>query len=72
MFAAALAGQEKGGKAAPPPPKNLPVIKGDDVAALRPIMLAFRAGLGVECAHCHVQGDFASDENPKKNIARGT
>ena len=22
------------------------------------------------CSYCHVQGDFASDDNPKKNIAR--
>jgi hypothetical protein len=33
-------------------------------------MGAFRAALGVQCTYCHVQGDFASDNNPKKNIAR--
>ena len=33
-------------------------------------MAAFRAGLGVMCTYCHVQGDFASDDNPKKDIAR--
>jgi hypothetical protein len=33
-------------------------------------MAAFRAGLGVMCSYCHVQGDFASDDNPKKDIAR--
>jgi hypothetical protein len=33
-------------------------------------MGAFRAALGVQCTYCHVRGDFASDDNPKKNIAR--
>jgi len=27
-------------------------------------------GLGVRCDACHVQGDFSSDENPKKATAR--
>ena len=26
--------------------------------------------LGVECTYCHVQGDFATDANPKKDMAR--
>ena len=25
---------------------------------------------GVSCTECHVQGDFASDDNPRKNVAR--
>ncbi len=33
-------------------------------------MLAFNAGLGVQCNFCHVQGDWASDDNPKKETAR--
>ena len=33
-------------------------------------MQSFRLGLGVQCDFCHVKGDFASDENPKKDIAR--
>jgi hypothetical protein len=33
-------------------------------------MGAFRAALGVQCTYCHVQGDFASDDNPKKSVAR--
>ena len=33
-------------------------------------MQSFRAGLGVQCDFCHMKGDFASDENPKKDIAR--
>jgi hypothetical protein len=34
------------------------------------IMAGFSASLGVQCTYCHVQGDFASDGNPKKEIAR--
>lgn len=33
-------------------------------------MRAFQAALGVKCQYCHVEGDFASDDNPKKEIAR--
>jgi hypothetical protein len=31
---------------------------------------SFRLALGVQCDFCHVKGDFASDENAKKDIAR--
>jgi hypothetical protein len=48
-------------------PKNLKVLPAEN---LQPTMQAFRAGLGVMCTYCHVQGDFASDENPKKETAR--
>ncbi|HEY3739233.1 MAG TPA: c-type cytochrome [Bryobacteraceae bacterium] len=54
-----------------PPPKNLKVLKatttGDEVSQ---IMRTFTIGLGVQCNFCHIQGNFASDENPKKAIAR--
>ncbi len=33
-------------------------------------MRSIARALGVTCTHCHVQGDFASDANPKKAIAR--
>src|ERR1039457_6360505 len=53
-----LAGQDKPPERRPPPePKNLKVLK-------------VTKGLGVKCEHCHVQGNFASDDNPKKEIAR--
>jgi hypothetical protein len=61
----------RGGDAAPPPagpPKNLRILPPD--TNIQQTMGAFRAALGVQCTYCHVQGDFASDENPKKNIAR--
>ncbi|HLH41028.1 MAG TPA: c-type cytochrome [Bryobacteraceae bacterium] len=57
-------------KKAPPPPTNLKVLKVTDGAQVRQIMRAFTTGLGVQCNYCHVQGNFASDENPKKEIAR--
>jgi hypothetical protein len=53
----------------PPEPKNLKVLK-DPGAQLIPIMRSFSAGLGVKCDFCHVKGDFASDDNPHKDIAR--
>lgn len=68
-----LAAQDapKGGKKGPPPPPtNLKVLKTTDGAQVRQIMRAFTAGLGVQCNFCHIQGNFASDENPKKEIAR--
>jgi hypothetical protein len=45
---------------------------------LRATMFAFTAALGVRCSFCHVGGDeiplgerdFASDANPRKDIAR--
>jgi tetratricopeptide (TPR) repeat protein len=60
--------------------KNLKVLakktSGDE---LRSAMMGFTRGLGVRCVYCHVgeEGqplsafDFASDKNPKKEIARG-
>jgi hypothetical protein len=49
------------------PPKNLKVLKPEDI---RPVMGAMRGALGQQCNFCHIQGDNASDENPKKLIAR--
>ncbi len=60
-------GKKKGGP--PRPPQNLKVLKVPPVD-LRATMGEFRGALGVQCTHCHVQGNFASDENPKKEIAR--
>lgn len=47
-------------------PKNLKVLP---VEGLQQTMQAYRVGLGVMCTYCHVQGDFASDDNPKKGVA---
>jgi hypothetical protein len=54
-------------KKGPPAPKNLKVLKPEDVGR---VMRGMMPGLGVQCTFCHVQGDFASDENPKKITAR--
>lgn len=59
--------------------KNLKVLpKTTSKDELRGAMMAFTRSLGVRCNHCHVgeEGkplssfDFASDQNPKKDIAR--
>ncbi len=49
------------------PPKNLKVLKAEDERA---VMGAMRGALGQRCDFCHIQGDNASDENPKKLVAR--
>ena len=65
----ALTGQERKGGGGPP--KNLKVLPaGTDRAAVVMVMRGFTAGLGVQCTYCHVQGQFDSDDNPKKNVAR--
>src|SRR5438445_11267463 len=61
--------QEKG-KRPIPNPTNLKVLKVATGPEVMQIMRTFTAGLGVQCSFCHVQGNNASDENPKKEIAR--
>jgi len=59
---------QEGQKKGPPPPKNLKILKPEEVG---PAMRSFTIALGVNCFYCHVQGgDRASDANPKKDIAR--
>jgi hypothetical protein len=69
LFAQPPAGDKKG--APPQPHKNLKILTDAEV---RPVMGSFVAGLGVKCTECHVQSDgkmdFASDTNPKKEVAR--
>ncbi len=57
-------------KKAAPNPTNLKVLKVSTGAEVSQIMRTFTAGLGVQCVYCHVQGNYASDENPKKETAR--
>ncbi|SPF33552.1 conserved exported hypothetical protein [Candidatus Sulfopaludibacter sp. SbA4] len=59
---------KKGGGGGGRAPQNLKVLKPD--VNIRQVMGSFTSGLGVKCDFCHVQGNFASDENPKKEIAR--
>jgi len=66
-----LVAQEKEPAKRPPPtPKNLKVLKVPPTELI-PTMRTYTAGLGVQCNFCHVQGNFAADDNPKKEIARG-
>jgi hypothetical protein len=55
-------------KRVPPPPKNLQVLTVDELHS--GLMQKYAAALGGNCQLCHVQGDFASDENEHKVIAR--
>ncbi len=62
-----LGAQPPQGGGARPAPKNLKILKPDDVMRA---MQGYRVGLGVRCDFCHVQSDFASDENHHKITAR--
>lgn len=50
-----------------PEPKNLKLLQPSD---LMPAMRAYKTALGVQCTFCHVEGNFASDENKHKETAR--
>jgi len=65
-----LVAQEKAPEKKRPDPTNLKVLKVTTGNEVVQIMRTFTAGLGVQCNYCHIQGNFASDENPKKEIAR--
>lgn len=43
---------------------------GPPAAVPLPDMSVIAKALGVSCTHCHVPGDFRSEANPKKGIAR--
>ncbi len=69
LFALLLCPLASFGQQAPrPAPKNLKVLAPD--ADIPFVMRNFTQALGVQCVYCHVQGDFASDANPKKDVAR--
>jgi hypothetical protein len=53
-----------------PAPTNLKVLKVTTGAEVAQVMRTFTAGLGVQCDHCHVGDNFASDGNPNKETAR--
>src|SRR5579859_4124093 len=80
LFVLPLGAQDKQGKEsqdkqakAPrqiPDPTNLKLLKATTGAEIGQIMRTFTAGLGVQCGYCHQQGNYASDDNPKKIAAR--
>lgn len=54
----------------PRPLENVKVLKGWNGDEVRAEMRLMTAALGVKCEHCHVQGNFASDEKRTKVTAR--
>jgi hypothetical protein len=50
--------------------KNIKVLKDLPADQLFPTMQEFTKALGGNCATCHVQGDFASDDKKMKLVAR--
>ena len=53
--------KKEGGHGAPP--KNLKVLKPEDI---RPVMGAMKGALGQKCEFCHVEGDFASGNSDRR------
>lgn len=69
-LASPAAAQPAAGGQAPQAPRNLKILKAEDV---RGAMGAFTQALGVQCNYCHVTEptrDFASDEKQTKKTAR--
>lgn len=52
------------------PLENIRTLKGWNGDEVRAEMQLMTAALGVKCDHCHVQGNFASDEKRPKHTAR--
>ena len=53
-----------------PPNENVKVLTELEGQPLRAEMKRISAALGVDCEHCHVQGNFPSDEKLPKRTAR--
>jgi Photosynthetic reaction centre cytochrome C subunit len=49
---------------------NVKVLTGLLAPAFQDEMNHMVEGLGVTCGYCHVRGNFASEDNPKKLVAR--
>ena len=50
--------------------KNIQFLKPTPARRLEDAMVFLATRLGVECSHCHVEGDWASDEREQKRTAR--
>src|SRR4026207_901776 len=70
LLVLSLPAQQAGGRGAAPAPagKNLKLLAAPTAVTF--VMQSFNEALGVQCTYCHVQGDFAADTNPKKDVAR--
>jgi photosynthetic reaction center cytochrome c subunit len=53
-----------------PPLENIKVLAGWDGGQVRDEMRRMSEAIGVKCDHCHVQGNFASDEKRAKHTGR--
>ena len=64
-----IAGQEN--KPAEEVFKNIQLLKGMPAGRMLNIMdMGFGRGLGVDCTHCHVEGEWEKDDKETKKIAR--
>lgn len=54
----------------PRPLENIKVLSGWTGTEVREEMRRISEALGVKCEHCHVQGNFASDEKRAKHTGR--
>ncbi len=54
----------------PRPLENIKVLNGWTGTDVREEMRRMSEALGVKCEHCHVQGNFASDEKRAKHTGR--
>jgi photosynthetic reaction center cytochrome c subunit len=54
----------------PRPLENIKILTGWNGDEVRAEMRLMTEALGVKCDHCHVQGNFASDEKRTKAAAR--
>ena len=50
--------------------KNVQILKDLPASRFMDAMRSFSMSLGVECDHCHEQGNFASDDKPAKIMGR--
>jgi hypothetical protein len=50
--------------------QNIQTFTGVPAGRFPTVMRLFTVSLGVECAHCHVTGDWKSDAKPAKQTAR--
>ena len=51
--------------------KNIQILKGMPAARLLAVMqVGYSKSLGVNCTHCHVAGQWESEEKPTKQITR--
>jgi photosynthetic reaction center cytochrome c subunit len=71
LLSLALAGTSLAQENRPPRPnENVKVLTELEGQPLRAEMQRISAALGVKCDHCHVQGNFPSDERSEKRTAR--